>query len=66
MALLAQRRIPVQDGPPLSMQIRAAALTRAEEQAIQFPAMLFVSAFALEEITLSVQRGYVDPGALAP
>jgi len=50
MALLAQHRIRVQDGPTLCLQILAAAFTSAEDQAMQFASYAItredVSAFA--------------------
>jgi hypothetical protein len=74
MALLAQHRIRVQDGPTLCLQILAAAFTSAEDQAMQFASYAItredVSAFAsarsaLEE-TKAARRKHRPPFKPSP
>jgi hypothetical protein len=74
MALLAQHRIRVQDGPTLCLQILGAAFTSAEDQAIQFASYAItredVSAFAsarsaLEE-TKAARRKHRPPFKPSP
>ena len=69
MALLAQHRIRVQDGPTLCLRILDAAFTTAEDQAVQFESYAItladVSAFAsartaLEE-TKAARRKHRPP-----
>src|ERR1700683_2419480 len=74
MALLAQHRIRVQDGPTLCLQILAGAFTSEDEQAIQFASYAIthadVSAFAsarsaLEE-TKAARRKHRPPFKPSP